>query len=96
MGFSRQAYWSGLPCPPPGDLPKPGIKPRFPPLQLDSLASEPPGKPFSEDAKLSLRDRVLGEVRKNSFITLPGEGGHSGLIPLKTVCPNMGGLVRSF
>ena len=27
MGFSRQEFWSGLPCPPPGDLPKPGIKP---------------------------------------------------------------------
>ena len=27
MGFSRQAYWSGLPCPPPGDLPDPGIEP---------------------------------------------------------------------
>ena len=27
MGFSRQEYWSGLPCPPPGDLPEPGIKP---------------------------------------------------------------------
>ena len=27
MGFSRQGYWSGLPCPPPGDLPSPGIKP---------------------------------------------------------------------
>ena len=26
-GFSRQEYWSGLPCPPPGDLPDPGIKP---------------------------------------------------------------------
>ena len=25
VGFSRQEYWSGLPCPPPGDLPKPGI-----------------------------------------------------------------------
>ena len=30
MGFSRQEYWSGLPCPPPGDLPEPGIKPRSP------------------------------------------------------------------
>ena len=29
-GFFRQEYWSGLPCPPPGDLPKPGIKPRSP------------------------------------------------------------------
>ena len=27
MDFSRQEYWSGLPCPPPGDLPDPGIKP---------------------------------------------------------------------
>jgi len=27
MGFSRQEYWSGLPCPPPGDLPNPGIGP---------------------------------------------------------------------
>ena len=30
MGFSRQEYWSELPCPPPGDLPNPGIKPMFP------------------------------------------------------------------
>ena len=29
MGFSRQEYWSGLPGPPPGDLPDPGIKPEF-------------------------------------------------------------------
>ena len=29
VGFSRQEYWSGLPCPPPGDLPDPGIKPTF-------------------------------------------------------------------
>ena len=28
MGFSRQEYWNGLPCPPPGDLPNPGIEPR--------------------------------------------------------------------
>ena len=27
MGFSRQEYWSGLPCPPPGDLPNRGIEP---------------------------------------------------------------------
>ena len=43
MGFSRQEYWGGLPCPPPGDLPSPGIKPRSPTLQGDSLPSEPPG-----------------------------------------------------
>ena len=45
MGFSSQEYWSGLPIPPPGDLPKPKIKPRSPVLQVDSLPSEPPVKP---------------------------------------------------
>ena len=35
MEFSRQEYWSGLPFPPPGDLPNPGIKPVFPALQVD-------------------------------------------------------------
>ena len=32
VGFSRQEYWSGLPCPSPGDLPNPGVKPGFPAL----------------------------------------------------------------
>ena len=45
-GFSRQEYWSGLPCPPPGDLPNPGTEPGSPELQPDFLLSEPPGKPF--------------------------------------------------
>ena len=45
MGFSRQEYWSGLPRPPPGDLPNPGTEPRSPAMQADSLPSEPPGKP---------------------------------------------------
>ena len=44
-GFSRQEYWNGLPFPPPEDLPNPGIKPRSPVLQADSLPSKPPGKP---------------------------------------------------
>ena len=46
MEFSRQEYWSGLPFPSPGDLPDPGIKPRTPTLQADTLPSEPPGKPM--------------------------------------------------
>ena len=41
MGLSRQEYWSGLPFPPPGDLPDAGIKPRSPALQVDSLLTEP-------------------------------------------------------
>ena len=48
MGFSSQEYWSGLPCPPPGDLTNPGMDPRSPTLQADSLPSEPPGEPFME------------------------------------------------
>ena len=43
-GFSRQEYWSGLPCPPPGDLPNPGTEPRSPALWVDSLPSKPPTK----------------------------------------------------
>ena len=46
MGFSRQKYWSGLPFPSPGDLLDPGIKPRSPALQADTLPSKPPGKPI--------------------------------------------------
>ena len=44
---SGKEYWSGLPCPSPGGRPNPGIKPRSPALQLDSLPSEPSGKPMS-------------------------------------------------
>ena len=44
MGLSRQEYWSGLPFLSPGDLPDPGIKPRSPALQMESLLFEPPGK----------------------------------------------------
>ena len=44
MGFSRQAYWSGLPFLSPGDLPDPETEPGSPTLQADFLPSEPPGK----------------------------------------------------
>ena len=50
IGFSRQESWSGLPCPPPGDLPDPGIEPAPPvslALQVDSLPPEPPRKSIS-------------------------------------------------
>ena len=48
MGVSRKDYWSGLQCPPPGDLSNPGTEPRFLTLQADSLPSEPQGKPCQE------------------------------------------------
>ena len=41
----RQEYWSGLTFPSPGDLPDPGIEPKSPTLQADSLLSEPAGEP---------------------------------------------------
>ena len=43
MEFSRPEYWSGLPFPSPGDLPNPGIEPKFPASQTDTLPSEPLG-----------------------------------------------------
>ena len=47
MGFPRQEYWSGLLCPPPRDLPNPGIRPASPlspALQVNSLPAEPLGE----------------------------------------------------
>ena len=44
MGLPRQEYWSELPVPSPGDLSNPGIEPRSPTLQADSLLPEPPKK----------------------------------------------------
>ena len=46
IGFSRQEYWSGLLCPPPGDLPHPGIKPKSPACRW-ILTTVPLVKPFS-------------------------------------------------
>ena len=44
MEFSRQKYWSGQPFPSPGDLPNPGIEPRYPTVQMGFFTSESPGK----------------------------------------------------
>ena len=55
MRFSRQEYWSGLPCPPPGDLPDPGIEPRSlmsPALAAGSLPLAPPGKPVTTEVNI--------------------------------------------
>ena len=45
MGFSRQEDWSVIPFSPPGDLPDPGIELMSPVLQVNSLPTEPAGKP---------------------------------------------------
>ena len=52
-----QEDWSGLPFPSPGDLLDPGIEPRSPALQADSLSSEPLGQP--------IRQKVLENVSQN-------------------------------
>ena len=52
MEFSRPEYWSGYSSP--GDLSTPGIKPRSPALQADSLPTEPWGKPLKEEDKYNI------------------------------------------
>ena len=73
LGFSRQEYWSGLPFPSPGDLPDPGIEPRSPALQADSLLSVPPEKSlFSTEAdtkKWGMLERV-GVLEPDRFLVL--------------------------
>ena len=46
--------------------------------------------------QLNLGDRVLGKVEKSDFIALLGKRGHNGLMPLKTVCLNLGGFGEEF
>ena len=66
MGFSRQEYCSGLPFPPPGDLPNPGMEPRSPALQADSLPAEPPGQPKNTAVgSLSLLQRIFPTQESN-------------------------------
>ena len=72
MGFSRQENWSGLPCSPPEDLPTPGIEPRSPALQVDSLPTESPGEPI-----IHLYVSVIGLISffpENSFPESSKEG----------------------
>ena len=80
VGVSRQEYWSGLPSPSPGDLPDPGIEPRSPALQADSLPSEthlliifvdePYGtrkRERTEEIKQIKQRQVCGQVRSAHF-----------------------------
>ena len=55
MGFPRQEHWSGLPFPPPGDLPNPGIKPMSPAspaLSGGFFTTEPPGQSDRQEVDL--------------------------------------------
>ena len=62
MGFLRQEYWSGLPFPPPGDLPDPGIESVSPALAGGFFPAEPPGKP----AEAQREERICLEGQHNS------------------------------
>ena len=86
MGFSRQEYWNGLPFPSPGNLPGPGIKPRSPTLQADSLPSELPGKPKKYQTRVgsqSLLQGIFPTQELNPGLLHRGEG--TG-IPLQYSC----------
>ena len=68
MGFSRQGYWSGLPCPPPGDLPNPGIEPaspEAPALQADYLSLSHQVSPEGVESStiLNLKHDCLSQQR---------------------------------
>ena len=63
MEFSRQEYWSGLPCPSPGDLPDLGIEPGSPTWQADALPSEPPWKPTCYFPSKEKKVKSLSRVR---------------------------------
>ena len=55
IGFSRQAYWSGLPFSSPGELLHAGVELESPTLQADSLLSESPGKPCNDQINIIVK-----------------------------------------
>ena len=74
MEFFRPEYWSGKPFPSPGDLPNPGIEPRSPTLQEDSLPGEPQGKPKSTGGvSLSLLQWIFLTQELNQVFCIAGE-----------------------
>ena len=75
MGLSRQEYRSGLPFPPPGDLPDPGIEATSPALAGRFFTTEPPGKPVSpwvgHNSPVLLADRSTGSTGPMARTSLP-------------------------
>ena len=98
MELSKQEYWSGWPFPSPGDLPDPGIEPRSPALQTDSLPSEPPAKPcvcvcvfISSWAFLSILSHVSRIVKSYYgavlYLSLPAAFRFSWFVPAFLLLP---------
>ena len=94
MGFSRQEYWSGLPFPSPRALPSPGIEPRSPALQADTLSSEPPGKATTMMLLLLLLSR-FSHVRLCASMMLAVGYSYVAFIMLKK-CPSILALLNVF
>ena len=69
IGFSRQEFWSGLPFPSPEDLPDPGIEPRSPALQTDSLLSELEGNKFISNWRIIALQCCLGFCHITTWIS---------------------------
>ena len=66
MEVPSQEDWSRLPFPSPGDLPNPGIEPRSPPLQANSLLTKPPRKPKNtEVGSLTLLQEIFPTQESN-------------------------------
>ena len=73
MEFSRSEYWSGYPFPSPGDLPNPGIEPKSPTLQADSLPAEPQGKPKNTGlGSLTFLQRIFLTQELNQGLHIAG------------------------
>ena len=86
MGFSRREYWSGLPFPPPGDLPHPGIKPESPvspTLQADSLPTEPLGKCYRGHMQLVKVIYAICSLCSQGILNFFNPFGCSSLLPLE-------------
>ena len=94
MAFSMPEYWSGQPFPSPGDLPNPGIEPRSPTLQADSLPAETQGKPMNTgEGSLSLLQQTFPTQELNwgllhcrwILYQLSYHGSHIGVQQIKNV-----------
>ena len=76
MGFSRPEYWSGLPFPSPGDLPKPGIEPMSPAWQEDSLSLNYLGSPLLLSAAAAKSLQSCPTLCDPMDCSLPGSSVH--------------------
>ena len=94
IGFSRQEYLSGLPFPPPGDLPDPGIKPMSSALAGRFFTTEPPGKPTSLADITLIKWSDLASLEKDSHRTEGSKSTASLLCYFCQSCINLDGMLR--